>query len=62
LKAVKRILLYIKKFPKGRLVVDTTNQDHSIFLVEDHTHWMEVYPDAEEEIPNDLPASKGPKV
>jgi hypothetical protein len=34
----------------------------TIYPVEDHTNWMESYPDAEEEIPNDLPASKGSNV
>jgi hypothetical protein len=62
LKAVKRIQAYLKTFPKGRLIVDTTYPDHSIYPVEDHPNWKDFYPDAEEEIPNDLPMSKGPKV
>ncbi len=62
LKAVKRILAYLKTFPKGRVIVDTTYPDHSIYPVEDHPNWKDFYPDAEEEIPNDLPVSKGPKV
>jgi hypothetical protein len=62
LKPVKRILAYLKTFPKGKLIIDTAYPDHSIYPVEDHTNWMEFYLDAEEEIPNDLPASKGPKV
>jgi hypothetical protein len=62
MKAVKRILAYLKTFPKGRVIVDTTYPDHSIYPVEDHPTWKDFYPDAEEEIPNDLPMSKGPKV
>jgi hypothetical protein len=62
LKAVKRILAYLKTFPKERLIVDTTYPDHSIYPVEDHPNWKDFYPDAEEEISNDLPMSKGPKV
>jgi hypothetical protein len=62
LKAVKRILAYLKTFPKGKLIIDTAYPDHFIYPVEDHTDWMEFYPGAEEEIPNDLPASKGLKV
>ncbi len=62
LKAVKRILAYMKTFPKGRVIVDTTYPDHSIYPVEDHPNWKDFYPDAEEEIPNDLLMSKGPKV
>ena len=62
MKAVKRILSYLKTFPKGRIIVDTTYPDHSVYPIEDHLNWRELYPEAEEEIPNDLPTSKGPKV
>jgi hypothetical protein len=62
LKAVKRILAYLKAFPKGRVIADRTHPDHSIYPVEDHPNWRDFYPDAGEEIPNDLPMSKGPKV
>ena len=55
LKAVKRIPAYLKTFPKGRIIVDTTYPDHSIYPVEEQPHWKDFYPDAEEEIPNDLP-------
>jgi hypothetical protein len=60
LKAIKRILAYLKTFPKGRLLIDTAFQDHSIYPVEDHPNWKDFYSDAEEEIPSDLPMSKGP--
>jgi hypothetical protein len=59
LKAVKRILSYIKTFPMGRLIIDTSYPDHSMYPVKDHSNWMEFYPDAEEEIPNDLPPKQG---
>ena len=36
LKAVKRILAYLKTFPKGRIIVDATYPDHSINPVEEH--------------------------
>jgi hypothetical protein len=58
LKAVKRILANLRTFPKGRLLIDTTYPDHSVYPVEDHPNWKDFYPDAEEEIPNDLPMSK----
>jgi hypothetical protein len=61
LKAVKRILAYLKTFPKGRLLIDTTYPDHSVYPVENHPNWKDFYPDAEEEIPSDLPMSKGSK-
>ena len=62
LKAVKMTLSYLKTFPKGRIIVDTSYPDHSVYPIEDHLNWKEFYPDAEEEIPNDLPTSKVPKV
>jgi hypothetical protein len=30
MKAVKRILAYLKTFPKGRVIIDTTYSDHSM--------------------------------
>jgi hypothetical protein len=62
LKAVKRILSYIKTFPKWRVIIDTSYPDHSVQPVEDHSNWMEFYPDASEEIPKDLPPEKGSRV
>jgi hypothetical protein len=62
LKAVKRILSYLKTFPKGRPIIDTSYPDHSVYPIEDHSNWMEFYPDAGEEIPKDLPPEKGPRV
>jgi hypothetical protein len=62
MKAVKRILAYLKTFSKGRVIVDTTYPDHFIYPVEDHPNWRDFYPDAKEEIPNGLPMSMGLKV
>jgi hypothetical protein len=62
LKAVKRILAYLKTFPKGRVIIDTSYPNHSEYLVDDLPNWKDFYPDAEEEISNDLSKSKGPKV
>jgi hypothetical protein len=52
---VKRILSYLKTFPKGQVIIDTSYPDHSVYPVEDHSNWMEFYPDASDEIPKDLP-------
>jgi hypothetical protein len=46
LNAVKRILSYIKTFPKGIVITDTSYPDHSIYPFEDHSNWMEFYPDS----------------
>jgi hypothetical protein len=48
LKAVKRILSYVKTFPKGRVIIDTSNPDHYVYHVEDHSNWMEFYSDVGE--------------
>jgi hypothetical protein len=62
LKAVKRILPDLKTFPKGRVIIDTPYAGHSVYPVEYHSNWTEFYPDANEEIPKDLPPEKGPRV
>jgi hypothetical protein len=51
LKAVKRILCYLKTFPKGRVIIDTSYPDRPVYPVEGHSNWMEFYPDASEETP-----------
>jgi hypothetical protein len=41
LKALKRILSYLKTFQKGRLIIDTAYPDHSVDPVEDHSNWVD---------------------
>jgi hypothetical protein len=62
LKAVKRILSYLKTFAKMRVIIDTSCPDHSMYTVEDHSNWIGFNPDAGEETPKDLPPEKGPRV
>jgi hypothetical protein len=62
LKAVKRILSYLKTFPKGKVIIETSYPNHSMYPVEDHSNWMEFYPNASEEIPKDLSPEKGTRV
>jgi hypothetical protein len=38
LKAVKRILSYLKTFPKGRVIIDASYPDHSMYPVEEHSN------------------------
>jgi hypothetical protein len=38
LKAVKRILSYLKTFPRGRVIIDTSYPDNSLYPVEDHSN------------------------
>jgi hypothetical protein len=62
LKVIKRIQSYLNTFSKGSVIIDISYPNHSVHPVEDHSNWVEFYPDAGEEIPKDLPAKKGPKV
>jgi hypothetical protein len=55
LKAVERIFSYLQTFPKERVIIDTSYLDYSVYPVEDHSNWMEFYPDSGEEIPKELP-------
>ena len=59
LKAAKRILSYIKTFPKGKILFDTSYPERPKNVMEEHDNWAEFYPDAEEEIPHDMPTPKG---
>jgi hypothetical protein len=61
LKAVKRILFYLKTFPKWRVIIDISYPNHYVYPVEDHSNWMEFYPDASEVIPKYLPPERGPR-
>jgi hypothetical protein len=62
LKAAKRVFAYLKTFPKGRVIIDMSYPNHSEYLLEDLPNRKDFYPDAEEEIPNDLPMSKLSKI
>jgi hypothetical protein len=43
LEGVKRILSYLKTFPKGGVIIDSSYPDHSVYPVEDHSNCMEFY-------------------
>jgi hypothetical protein len=59
-KQIKKISSYIKIFPKGRIIVDTSYPAHCVYPVEYHSNRLEFYPDSGEEFPKDLPLEKGP--
>ena len=61
MKVAKRILAYLKCFPKGRLIFDTSYPDHSGYKYETQD-WSVLYPDAEEELPYDMLEPKGKSV
>ena len=58
LKAAIRIFGYLKKFSKGRIIMDSAYPDHSKYPTEDYD-WSELYPDATEELPPDMPEPLG---
>ena len=59
-----RVFGYLKKFKKGKIIIDPSYPDHSCFDVADYDNWKEYYPDFEEMQPGDdeKPPAKGPKV
>ncbi len=62
-RAMQRVLGYLKKFPKGRIVIDGNHRDWSSYPPADPlVNWGEYYPDADEELPPNQPQCKGNKV
>ena len=57
----RRILGYLKKFGHGKMVFDTGHIDHSQLEFKNQ-EWKDIYPDAVEEIPHDMPTPKGKPV
>jgi hypothetical protein len=62
LEAMKRVFGYLKKFPKGKIVIDSSYRDNLKFVSKDHDGWKEFYPDASEEMPDGMPTPFGMKV
>ena len=62
LKAVIRVFGYLKKFHKGKLLIDPTLPNHLDYPFDDLSTWRDLYPDAEEEMPADAPKPTGTPV
>jgi hypothetical protein len=58
IKAMLRVFGYLKKYPHGQILVDPSFPDHTKFQATDQD-WTELYPEAEEELPPDMPTPKG---
>jgi hypothetical protein len=58
LRSIKRVFGYLKKFGQGMIIVDPEYPDHSEYETIEYG-WQEFYPDAEEELPPDLPEARG---
>jgi len=59
LTAMKRVFGYLKKYHKGRVIIDPTWMDWSKYDGTTEHSWQEMYPNAEEEIPKNMPEPKG---
>jgi hypothetical protein len=59
LEAMKRVFGYLKKFPKGKIVIDSSYLDTSKYQINSFDNWNEFYPDAVEELPHDMPKAFG---
>ena len=59
MKAVLRVLGYVKKFIKGKLLIDPTSPEHELFPYDDLNNWHDLYPDAIAKTPPDAPAPRG---
>jgi hypothetical protein len=62
LEAMKRVFGYLKKFPKWKNVIDSSYRDNSKFVMKHYKNWKELYPDALEEMPDNMPEPYGKKV
>ena len=61
LTAVKRVFGYLKKYNKGKVVIDKSHRDTSQHVTPEYDTWKELYPEAEEEMPPDMPQPRGTK-
>ena len=57
--AVKQVMGYLKKFPKGKVVIDPNYMDWSKYDLTPTEGWTDLYPDAEEELPSNAPPTRG---
>jgi hypothetical protein len=61
LDAMKHVFVYLKKFPKGKIIIDSTYRDHSAFKINTFDNWTMFYPDASKELPYNMPLPFGKK-
>jgi hypothetical protein len=59
---MKRVFNYLKKFPKWKIIIDSSYEDNSKFISKDHYGWKEFYPNASEEMPDEMPTPFRKKV
>jgi len=59
LKAITRLFGYLKRFTKGKIVIDQYQLNLSAVRYADASEWTQFYPDAQEDIPSNMPKPKG---
>jgi len=57
--AMKRVFGYLKKYHKGCIIIDPTWMDCMPYKMSNDHSWKEMYPNAEEEIPPNMPKPMG---
>ena len=59
----RKLFGYLKHHPKGKIIIDASFHDWSLFPKESgHDTWSEFYPDAQELLPNKIPIPLGPEL
>ena len=62
LNALLRVMGYVKKFKKAKILVDPTLPNHEDYPYDDLNNWHDLYPDAHFEVPEDALPPKGQPV
>ena len=62
LERMKKLFGYLKHRPNGKILCDTSYPDHSQYQTPEEQNWDDFYPDAEEELPPDMPKPMGKPV
>ena len=57
-----RVFGYLDNHPTGRIVIDPNYHDRTKYTPARRENWDELYPDATEDIPVDMPTPKGKEV
>ena len=57
-----RVFGYLDAHPEGRIVIDPNFHDRSSYTSAKLENWEELYPDAQEDVPTDIPVPKGKEI
>ena len=59
LKRMNKLFCYLKHHGSAKIMCDPAYPNHSQYKVNDDANWDDFYPDAQEELPPDMPIAKG---